>query len=115
MLCDDNDICVSKEYVRQFISDVFLELAPGMYFTIKKELKVLPDLIADRPKEAYERISRVLGGESVIKFFDKVVVTHIFIKTGRPLPGDKVFYALKEGDLRTFLYAVRAYSLAYYP
>ncbi len=113
MLCDGKDVCVSKEHIRRFISDVFLELAPGMYFTIRRELKTLPDLIASRPREAYERLCRILGGESAIKFFDKIVATHICIKTGRRLYSDKVFYALKEGDLTTFLHAVKEYSLAY--
>jgi len=100
------------ELVKKFITEVLLDLAPGIYAKIMVGLKNLSLQLLEDPRRAYSFLVQIFDGEESLAFFDRIVAFHIESKTGISPPDGKVFRLLREGSLVEFLRIARAYIKA---
>ncbi len=86
-----------------------MELAPGIYLRLMMHIDELTSLILKDPRRAYEIVSRILGGEEAVKFFDHIIALHVESKVGEEVPGGKVLGLLKEGRVDVLMHIIDKY------
>ncbi len=80
-----------------------LDLAPGLYNSLKIRLKEVAKEILQNPLRVYGMLAAILEGEEDLDFFDNIVALHVESVIGEKVPGGKVFKLLKEGRTEEFV------------